>query len=94
MGKFNKHTFVKDLEEEIHESVKDGYLESPDDIHEYITDSIDNQCTYYSTCYEIMQELHLYEWDELCNTITQVAYNGLYEWTFANIDIEEFNLSL
>ena len=94
MEKFNKHTFINDLKEEIEESIKDGYLESADDIHEYITDSIDNECIYYSNCYEIMQDLHLFQWDEPSTTIAEVAYYGLYEWVFMNIDIDEFDLTL
>ena len=90
---FNKYKFIDDLKEEINDEIKNDNLQNEDDITEYIHNSVDSECIYYSNCMEIMQELNLYSWDNFdgdCANVMQVAYYGLEELIYNEIDISEF----
>ena len=87
---FNRHTFLEDLIETIEEEIQDESIEDEDSIQDCINYTIDNEVIYYANCVEIMQDLNLWSWDNGETNIQQVAYYGLSDYVFEQLDINEF----
>lgn len=90
---FNKYVFVSDLKEEIKAEIESGQIEDEDGIQDYINSSIDNECIYYKTCFEIAMELNAtyftgFELGEAKN-ISQLAYFALYEYVSEEINMSD-----
>ena len=96
MGNWNKYGFLQDLKDTLIEAINDGYLNSSDDIFEYVTNEIDRSVIYYSHCWEIAQELNLYDFTDFelgeAKNVSQLAYYGLYEYVQNEFDYNEIEL--
>ena len=87
---FNKYDFLEDLIETIEEEIQDESIEDEDSIHDCIHYAIDNELIYYAHCVEIMQDLTLWEWDNGEKNVQSVAYYGLSEYVYEQLDVQKF----
>lgn len=85
MKDFNKYTFLNELEEEIKDFT--DYEEA----QEYIMQELERVTIYTHDCYAIIAELGLTCFSDFelgtARNISELAYFGLYEYTFNNIEI-------
>jgi len=92
METFNKYLFVSDLEAELLDAAKSEQLDDLDAVHDWISQSIDNACIYYSDCFDIIKALNFTEFTnsgfEITN-VTQAAFAALLEHVQENIDLTE-----
>lgn len=92
---FNKYGYLRDLETELTDLAESGDISDNDDLWQYVHNDIDNQCIYYSDCFDICRELHATDWSdnmygmEITN-IAQLAYAALYEYVCEELDMSEF----
>jgi hypothetical protein len=92
MERFNKYQFVADLEAELLEAVDNGQIESLDDAHEWISQSIDSAVIYAADCFEIIRELHFTDFtgsDFEITNVYQAAFAALFEHVSENLDLNE-----
>ena len=91
---FNKYRYLRDLEAEIIDQAESGSFSDIDNVWEYVHQDIDNQCIYYSDCFDICKELHATDWSdnmygmEITN-ISQLAYTALYEYVCEELDLSD-----
>lgn len=83
--KFNKHTFIDELKEE----VLSNKFETRSEIERYIHEQIDNECIYTAHCYEICQDLHGSENFGDATSVSSLAYECLMELVYSELDIDE-----
>jgi hypothetical protein len=95
--KFNKYLFLSDLETELLTAVEDGQIEDIDALEDWMIQSIDNACIYYSDCFDIVKELGFTDWsncDYEVSGITSAAYAALTEYVHSNIDLTEVHQAI
>ena len=92
MRNFNKYQFIDQLTDSIKKNIEIGYIECVEGIYDEMHTEIDNACIYYADCFDICKELNAIDFtafDIECNTINQLAYAALYEYTMDNLDVNE-----
>ena len=87
---FNKYTFLEDLIATIEEEIQDESIQDEDAIQDCINWAIDNELIYYANCVEIMQDLALWQWDNGEKNVQSVAYYGLSEYVYEQLDVDKF----
>lgn len=94
MKPFNKYLFIEELEKEIVNEINKGNIQSSDDYYTYMHNELDTACIYYSDCFDICKELSATDftaYDMECNTISQLAYAALYEYTLNELDVNKLD---
>lgn len=94
MRNFNKYLFIEELEKEIVSEIQNGNCQSSDDYYTIMHESIDNACIYYADCWAICAELSANDfaaYDIECNTINQLAYAALYEYSLNELDVNKLD---
>lgn len=95
---FNKYKWLKEqkesLKEYINAEIANGNNPEFDDLSDHLMSDIDNDCIYYSDCWDICKELaEVTEWDKAefgpVKSLAQLAYVSLYEFANENLDLEE-----
>ena len=95
---FNKYKWLEEQKESLKEYIVTEWANgnTPDygDLCEQLQSDIDNDCIYYSNCWEICKQIApSFDWDKLdfapINSISQLAYASLYEFANENLDIEQ-----
>jgi hypothetical protein len=93
MENFNKYGFLQDLKTVMQDAIEKGYLVHENEIYDYIHSEIDNACIYYRDCFLIAMELNLTDFEDFelgtAKNITQLAFNGLYEFVNDEFDRDE-----
>ena len=89
--RFNKHQFIEDLMADIINETKKSNIQSIEDYYQFVEQSIDNECIYYSDCFDICKELNAIDFGAYgvdCENITQLAYACLSEFVDESIDVD------
>jgi hypothetical protein len=89
METFNKYGFIQDLNDFLTNEIENG---NDTDINTLIYEYIDNECIYYSDCWDICKTLNANDFtafDMECNTINQLAYCALWELVNEKLNISE-----
>lgn len=93
MERFNRWNFEAELVEAIENEVINGNIQCDDGIQELVINYIETETIYYSTCFEIIQELGITNWSDLVanygemTDICKVAFYGLYEYIWSESDV-------
>lgn len=92
---FNKYEYIKGLQSQLEEAIKDGEIKSADQLQDYVHNDIDNSCIYYSDCFDIIKELNFTDFSsnnelgfEITN-VNQAAFCALWELVYSEIDFSE-----
>lgn len=84
MDKFNKYAFLEDLKETIDQS-------DSGDLWDLVHQEIDNECIYYSDCFQIVEACGMTDWKDnefgVITNIQQLAYVALYDFVVDNLEI-------
>jgi len=94
MENFNKYLFIEELEKEIVIEIENGNCQCSDDYYTIMHESIDNACIYYADCFDICKELSATDFTAYhieCNTINQLAYAALYEYSLNELDVNKLD---
>lgn len=94
METFNKYQFIEDLENLIINEIKLGNCEDSDDYYTLMHEEIDRACIYYADCFDICKELNatdFTEYDAQINSISDLAYYALYQYTMNEMNINQFD---
>jgi hypothetical protein len=89
MKTFDKYGFILDLNDFLINEINNG---NETDINTLIYEYIDNECIYYSDCWNICQALNANDFtafDIECTTINQLAYCALWELVCNELNISE-----
>jgi hypothetical protein len=95
---FNKYQWLEEQTKSLNEYLKfnkeNGNQTDYDELFEQLLQEIDNDCIYYSNCWDICKQLApVDEWDKMelapITNISQLAYAALYEFATDNINIQE-----
>jgi hypothetical protein len=95
---FNKYKWLEEQKESLKEyisaEIANGNNPEFDDLSDHLMSDIDNDCIYYSNCWDICKELApCNDWDTMelgpITNLTQLAYASLYEYATDNLDLEE-----
>jgi len=92
--KWNKYTFKDYLSEEIESKIESGEINDEEEFRQFIDETIDNECIYYKTCWEIAMELNATDFTDFgieINTLSHLAYHALQEYVNEVLDMDEFN---
>jgi hypothetical protein len=92
MENFNKHLFIEDLKQQLKTEIKKYGVDDMDDLHVLISENIENECTYNYDCFMICMELNATDFTAYanpCNTISELAYECLYEFVYEELDMNE-----
>ena len=84
MDKFNKYAFLEDLKETIDQS-------DSGDLWDLVHQEIDNECIYYSDCFQIVEACSMIDWKDnefgVITNIQQLAYVALYDFVVDKLEI-------
>lgn len=84
MERFSKYAFLGDLQDLIEES-------NSGDVYSVIHQEIDNECIYYSDCFQIIEACGMIDWKENefgeITNIQQLAFVALYDFVIDNLEI-------
>ena len=84
MKRFDKYAFLGDLQDLIEQS-------DSGDVHSVIHQEIDNECIYYSDCFQIIEACNMTDWKENefgeITNIAQLAFVALYDFVIDNLEI-------
>jgi hypothetical protein len=84
MERFNKYAFLGDLQDLIEES-------NSGDVYSVIHQEIDNECIYYSDCFQIIEACGMIDWKENefgdITNIQQLAFVALYDFVIDNLEV-------
>ena len=89
METFDKYGFIQDLNDFLMNEINN---ENETDINTLIYEYIDNECMYYSDCWNICKALNANDftaYDIECTTINQLAYCALWELVNEQLNISE-----
>jgi uridine phosphorylase len=92
METFNKYQFIEDLSSIITKGINNGEINSSDDYYTLMHEEIERECIYYSNCFDICKELNATDftaYDMECNTISELAYAALYQYTIDELDVNK-----
>ena len=95
METFNKYGFIQDLTDFLTNEINKHEVDTMDKIHELIYEYIDNECIYYSTCFDICKELNATDfnaYDMECTTINQLAFCALNELVNEELNFNELEI--
>lgn len=87
---FNKYKWLEEQIESLTEYLQHDPEATYDDLQEKLLQDIDNDCIYYSNCFDIIKELNFTEFtdsDFEITNVSQAAYAALYEFATDNLDI-------
>ena len=84
MNQFKKYQFLGDLQDLIEQS-------DSGDVYSVIHQEIDNECIYYSDCFQIIEACSMTDWKENefgeITNIQQLAFVALYDFVIDNLEI-------
>lgn len=84
MKRFSKYAFLGDLQDLIEQS-------DCGDVYSVIHQEIDNECIYYSDCFQIVEACGMIDWKENefgeITNIQQLAFVALYDFVIDNLEI-------
>jgi len=84
MNQFKKYQFLGDLQDLIEQS-------DSGDVYSVIHQEIDNECIYYSDCFQIIEACGMTDWKENefgeITNIQQLAFVALYDFVIDNLEI-------
>lgn len=93
---WNKHTFLKELEEDLltylEDNPSDDFSEVEDGLLMVIEQEIEREIIYYYNCWQIVGELRLWSWEDSdypITDITTLAEKGLHDFINAEICVQE-----
>jgi hypothetical protein len=91
---FNKYQWLEEQKKSLREYLANEPEATYDDLYDHMLSDIDNDCIYYTNCWDICKQLApVDEWDKMelapITNISQLAYAALYEFATDNIDIED-----
>lgn len=64
---FNKYSLIEDLKSEVLRGVLSENITTEDDIQTHIYETADNECIYYSACFDIIRELQITDFQDYIN---------------------------
>lgn len=90
---FNHYKWLEEQKQSLREYLANDPDATYDDLHDQLLSDIDNDCIYYSHCWDICKQLApSNDWDKMefapITNINQLAYAALYEFATDNIDIQ------
>jgi hypothetical protein len=95
---FNKYKWLEEQKESLKEyisaEIANGNNPEFDDLNDHLMSDIDNDCIYYSNCWDICKELApCNDWDTMefgpITSLAQLACASLYDFANENLDLEE-----
>lgn len=92
MENFNKYLFIEDLTNQLKTEIEKYDVDNIDEVKVLICEIIDNQCTYYSDCFDICNELQATDFTAYykeINNISELAFEALYEFVYEKLDFAE-----
>lgn len=92
METFDKYGFIQDLNDFLTNEINKHEVDTMDKIHDLIFEYIDNECIYYSNCWDICKELNATNFnafDMECTTINELAFCALNELINNELDFNE-----
>jgi hypothetical protein len=85
---FNKYQFIEDLK-----SFITSDFNNFSDLQDLLFDFIENNCIYYSDCFDIIKELNFTDFNHsdfgICDTVNKAAFCALYDLIHEQSDIFE-----
>lgn len=86
---FNQYEFIDELKSSILDDVK-----NITDIEDFIFNKIDNECIYYSDCFDIIKELNFTDFNHeifgVCDNVCKAAFCALYDLVYNDSDVVEY----
>ncbi len=85
---FNQYVFIEALKSFIASD-----FQNFSDLNDLIFDFIDNNCIYYSDCFDIIKELNFTDFNHpdfgICDTVNKAAFCALYDLIHEQSDVFE-----
>lgn len=86
---FNQYQFIDDLKSSVLSNIK-----SIENIEDFIFRFIDNECVYYSDCFDIIKELNFTDFNHVifgvCDDVWKAAFCALYDLIYSDSDVIDY----
>jgi hypothetical protein len=86
---FNQFNFIEALKSFIASD-----FQNFSDLNDLIFDFINNNCIYYSDCFDIIKELNFTDFNHpdfgICDTVDRAAFCALYDLIYNDSDVFEY----
>ena len=90
---FNKYQFLDELKETVKNEIS-----NITDLDQFIHEIIDNECIYYSDCFDIIKHLNFTHFEHdifgTCDNVCKAAFCALYDLIHEESDIFNYYESL